>query len=59
MNIPSDPVMLMSMLNMKLRDGGYESLNDLCLSLGLDEKEVVAKLAAAGFDYKANVKEFR
>ncbi len=59
MNIPSDPVMLMSMLNMKLRDGGYESLNDLCLSLGLDEKEVVAKLAAAGFDYMPEIKQFR
>ncbi len=59
MNIPSDPVMLMSMLNMKLRDGGYDSLNDLCLSLGLGEKEVVTKLAAAGFDYMPEIKQFR
>lgn len=59
MNIPSDPVMLMSMLNMKLRDGGYESLGDLCLSLGLDEKTVVDKLSAAGFEYMPQIKQFR
>lgn len=59
MNIPSDPVMLMSMLNMKLRDGDYESLGDLCLSLGLDEKAVVDKLSVAGFEYMPQIKQFR
>ncbi len=59
MNTPSDPVMLMSMLNMKLRDGDYESLNDLCLSLGLDEKSVVDKLSAAGFEYIPQIRQFR
>lgn len=59
MNIPSDPVMLMSMLNMKLRDGDYESLDDLCLSLGLDEKSVVDKLSASGFEYMPEIKQFR
>ncbi|MDE5882916.1 MAG: DUF4250 domain-containing protein [Muribaculaceae bacterium] len=59
MNTPSDPVMLMSMLNMKLRDSDYESLGDLCSSLGLDEKEIVAKLSAAGFDYMPEIKQFR
>ena len=59
MNTPSDPVMLMSMLNMKLRDGDYESLSDLCLSLGLDEKSVVDKLSAAGFEYMPEIKQFR
>ncbi|MDE6336123.1 MAG: DUF4250 domain-containing protein [Muribaculaceae bacterium] len=59
MNTPSDPVMLMSMLNMKLRDGDYESLSDLCLSLGLDEKSVVDKLSAAGFEYIPQIRQFR
>ena len=59
MNTPSDPVMLMSMLNMKLRDGDYDSLSDLCLSLGLDEKSVVDKLSAAGFEYMPEIKQFR
>ena len=51
--------MLMSILNMKLRDSDYESLGDLCSSLGLDEKEIVAKLSAAGFDYMPEIKQFR
>lgn len=59
MNIPSDPVMLMSMLNMKLRDGEYESLEDLCLSLGLDKEDILQRLAAAGFDYMPEIKQFR
>lgn len=59
MNIPSDPVMLMSMLNMKLRDGGYESLDDLCLSLGLEKENVVNRLSAAGFEYLPEIKQFR
>lgn len=59
MNIPSDPVMLMSMLNMKLRDGDFESLEDLCLSLGLDEGELKKKLSEAGFEYVASLKQFR
>lgn len=59
MNIPEDPVMLMSMLNMKLRDGEFDSLSDLCLSLGIDERAVIDKLAAAGFDYLPAVRQFR
>ncbi|MBD5265083.1 MAG: DUF4250 domain-containing protein [Bacteroides sp.] len=59
MNLPSDPVMLMSTLNMKLRDGGYESLEDLCRALDIDEEETVKKLAAAGFDYLPDVRQFR
>lgn len=45
MTIPSDPVMLMSMLNMKLRDGEYESLDDLCLSLGIEKATILKKLS--------------
>ena len=59
MNLPSDPVMLMSTINMKLRDGGYDSLGDLCRALDVDENEIVRKLAAAGFDYLPEVKQFR
>ena len=59
MNLPSDPVMLMSTINMKLRDGGYDSLGYLCRELDVDENEIVRKLAAAGFDYLPEVKQFR
>ena len=59
MNTPSDPVMLMSMINMKLRDGAFDSLADLCLSLGIDEKELLKKLSDAGFDYLPEIRQFR
>lgn len=59
MDLPHDPFMLLSTVNMKLRDGDYESLSDLCLSMGIDEKELIKKLKDAGFDYNADLKQFR
>lgn len=59
MYMPKDPNMLVSMINMKLRDGNYESLTDACLSLGIDEKEIVEKLKDAGFDYNPQTMQFR
>ena len=59
MNIPKDPVMLMSMVNMKMRDGGYDSLDDLCKELGIEENELVEQLGKAGFDWMAGIKQFR
>ncbi len=59
MTIPSDPVMLMSMLNMKLRDGEYESLDDLCLSLGIEKATILKKLSDAGFEFLPSINQFR
>ena len=59
MTIPEDPYMLLSFINMKLRDGDYDSLSDLCNSLGLDENEILQKLKEAGFEYVPSVKQFR
>jgi len=59
MTILSDPNILVSMINMKLRDGNYESLSDACLSLDLDEKLLVEKLSGAGFVYYPDIKQFR
>lgn len=59
MTIPKDPFMLMSMVNMKLRDGDYDSLSDLCLSLDIDEKELISKLKEAGFEYMPEIRQFR
>ena len=50
MNIPNDPIMLMSYLNTQLRDN-YPSLEELCKSMCLDESELRAKLEAAVFTY--------
>ena len=59
MGIPEDPYMLLSFINMKLRDGDYESFSDLCHALGVDEKEVKNKLEEAGFEYNPDLRQFR
>ena len=48
--LPSDPDMLASFLNMKLRDQ-YASLDALCDDLELDKEEIVKKLKEADYDY--------
>lgn len=50
MNLPNDPMMLYSVVNLKLRDF-YSSLDDLCEDMDVNKEELVAKLSAAGFDY--------
>lgn len=59
MTLPQDPFMLLSIVNMKLRDGGYESLDDMCLSLGVDKEEITQRLHDAGFDYNPDIRQFR
>jgi hypothetical protein len=49
--IPNDPVMLLSFVNLKLRDF-YADLDALCEDLDVDKDELVAKLA--GIDYRYN-----
>lgn len=48
--LPSDPDMLASFLNMKLRDQ-YASLDALCDDLELNKDEIIAKLKEADYDY--------
>ena len=55
--IPSDPMILFSVLNTRLRDE-YDSLAALCEDLELDEEEIKAKLAAIGFSYDAERQRF-
>lgn len=57
MTIPKDQVMLMSFINMKLRDF-YPSLESLCEDLDLDIKEITEKLAASGFEYSRENNKF-
>lgn len=55
--IPNDPFMLYSYVNMKLRDE-YPSLEEMCASMDIDEKELKAKLSAVGFEYDAAHNKF-
>lgn len=58
MALPKDPYMLYSLVNMKLRDD-YQTLDDLCASLGIDENELKKTLATAGFEYDPATNSFR
>ncbi len=57
MNIPNDPIMLMSFLNTQLRDN-YSSLEDLVKSNSLDQKEIEEKLSNAGYHYDVERNQF-
>lgn len=58
MELPKDPFILFSMINMKLRDS-YPSLDELCASEGIDREELVTKLKDAGFEYDSVTNSFR
>lgn len=57
-NLPQDPVMLMSVINTRLRDN-YTSLNDLCDDLNIDRTELESRLSSAGFTYNPDTNQFR
>ena len=57
MNLPKDPMMLYSVINLKLRDF-YSSLDALCEDMDIDKEELTAKLKAAGFEYKEENNRF-
>ena len=56
--LPKDPVMLMSVLNTKLRDR-YDSLEALCDDLELNRDELTGRLQEAGIDYDPERNQFR
>ncbi|MBE6742365.1 MAG: DUF4250 domain-containing protein [Ruminococcaceae bacterium] len=58
MNLPNDPFMLLSVINMKLRDD-YSSLDELCEDMGIGREEIEKKLGAAGFEYNEASNSFR
>lgn len=57
MDLPQDPMMLFSFINMKLRDF-YPSLDALCEDLNVDKEEILNKLAALGFEYNEEQNKF-
>ena len=55
--VPNDPVMLLSFVNMKLRDF-YPSLEALAEDLEVDAGELMEKAGAAGFEYDRQANRF-
>lgn len=58
MTLPKDPYMLLSMINMKLRDE-FNTLEELCATLDVDENTLKERLADAGFSYRSDINQFR
>ena len=50
MNLPKDPIILLSFVNTKLRDV-YPSLDELCKSLMVDRSQLEAKISNTGYHY--------
>ncbi|MEF1278646.1 DUF4250 domain-containing protein [Vibrio fortis] len=54
-----DPVMLMSIVNMKLRDDFSGDLDKLANFFDIDKAALEARLATAGFEFLPEAKQFR
>ncbi|MBR8708001.1 hypothetical protein IX307_000264 [Bacteroides pyogenes] len=57
MELPKDPMMLFSVINMKLRDC-YSSLDELCEDMNVDREDIVSRLKNVGFEYSAEYNKF-
>lgn len=57
MNIPSDPVILLSIVNTYLRDK-YSSIEDLCEYEDVSYSEIVEKLEKINYKYNADMNKF-
>lgn len=55
--MPKDPVMLLSFVNLKLRDY-YKNLDALCEDLDVDSKELQEKLKAINYEYDKERNQF-
>ena len=58
MNLPKDPVMLLSYLNTQLRDN-YDSLEALCDALDADQTTRKATLAGIDYHYNRELNQFK
>lgn len=55
--IPKDPMILLSFVNLKLRDF-YSSLDDMCQAMDLDKKELEKKLGNIDYTYDKRCNQF-
>lgn len=57
MNLPKDPVMLLSYVNTQLRDF-YPSLDELAAAAMVDKEEIINKLAGINYQYNEERNQF-
>lgn len=57
--LPKNPAILVSSINMLLRDEEYDSLESLCDNFNTDAEQVKAYLHEAGYVFCADQDQFR
>ena len=55
--LPRDPVMILSVVNTKLRDY-YSTLDVLCEDMQVDKQELIGKLEMIDYTYDAGSNQF-
>ena len=55
--LPKDPIILLGVINTKLRDF-YPSLDALCDDLEVDKEDVVKKFSLIGYNYNEERNQF-
>lgn len=57
LKIPTDPMILLSFINMKLRDY-YDNFEELCSDLDILPDQIKDKLALFGYEYNEELNKF-
>lgn len=56
-NIPKDPAMLLSFVNLKLRDE-FSSFDEMCDAMSCDRNEIIEKLKMIDYEYDEKTNQF-
>ncbi|MDD6515029.1 MAG: DUF4250 domain-containing protein [bacterium] len=57
MSLPNDPMILLSVINMKLRDS-YSGLDELCEDMEVDREMIEKKLEQIDYRYDEETNQF-
>ena len=57
--LPKDPAILVSSINMLLRDEEFDTLESLCYNFGTEPKDIKSYLYGYGFVFSDKQKQFR
>lgn len=57
MDLPNDRMMLLSVVNTKLRDD-YKNLDELCEDMDEDKNEIINKLKEIDYEYNEKLNRF-
>ena len=58
-SLPKDPAILVSSVNMLLRDEEFDTLESLCYNFGTEPNEIKNYLFGHGFVYSEKQRQFR